>query len=76
MEGKPEESTCGQHIGLEVLEQLKIANLLYIITAVSSGYWIGCTPVNYNVQNLLQIKPFIVQGNLQVLSGSQGFFYS
>lgn len=38
MEAEPEMSTCGQLIGFEALKLLKIASLLYIITAVSRGY--------------------------------------
>lgn len=60
---KAERSTL--HISFE--EQSETATLLYVISA-------GTASVNYNAQNLLQIKLFAVRGNLQGLSFSQCFF--
>lgn len=48
-------------------EQSETASLLYVMSA-------GAASVNYNAQNLLQIKLFAVRGNLQGLSFSQCFF--
>lgn len=53
------------HISFEA--QSETASLLYVISA-------GTASVNYNAQNLLQIKLFAVRGNLQGLSFSQCFF--
>lgn len=53
------------HISLE--KQSETASLHYVISAVAAS-------VNYNAQNLLQIKLFAVQRNLRGLSFSQCFF--